>query len=574
MHDDLPPYDIARLRAAPFTERIRLLCRTWLFRTTATPPAVYALYIFKISFLYVGGWWFFCSLTPGFGSITTFPGWALTATAFQKAVLWSLFYEGFGLGCSTGPLTGRFIPPIGGALHFLRPGTTKLALVPGLPVFGGIRRTPLDVALYAATLVLILRALVAPEITSALVVPIAVLVPILGLTDKTIFLAARSEHYWVAAVCLAFAPTSGVWIAGCKLVWLAIWFWAATSKLNSHFPSVICVMLTNSPFVPQRLREALYEGYPNDLRPSRVAEGLAHMGTLVEYGFPLVLLAGNGGTVTFVALAVMISFHCFIAGNLPMGMPIEWNVAMVFGGAFLFGRHAEASIAAITQAPVLGVFLFAMLFAVPLFGNFVPSRVSFLMAMRYYAGNWAYSVWLFRGDSIRKLDRLVKVAPLMRDQLARLIDNEDEVDAAMMMTPTFRLLHLQGRVLHEAIPKAVDDIEAYEWMDGELIAGLALGWNFGDGHLHGPQLLRAIQEQCDFEEGELRVVTVESQPMAGRSMAWVIYDAVRGELDRGQVEISRMRQWQPWPTDERAQAFDASTREGHGHGVSGDLSGG
>ena len=69
--------------------------------------------------------------------------------------------------CSTGPMTGRFIPPIGGVLHFLRPGTTKLSLFPGLPVIGGTRRTRLDVALYAASFALLFRALLAPEITAS-----------------------------------------------------------------------------------------------------------------------------------------------------------------------------------------------------------------------------------------------------------------------------------------------------------------------------------------------------------------------------------------------------------------------
>ena len=50
------------------------------------------------------------------------------------------------------------------------------------------------------------------------------------------------------------------------------------------------------------------------------------------------------------------------------------------------------------------------MFVVPLYGNFVPSRVSFLLAMRYYAGNWAYNIWLFRKDQIGKLAKLTKNA--------------------------------------------------------------------------------------------------------------------------------------------------------------------
>ena len=36
---------------------------------------------------------------------------------------------------------------------------------------------------------------------------------------------------------------------------------------------------------------------------------------------------------------------------------------------------------------------------VPVLGNLLPEKISFLPSMRYYAGNWATSHWLFRIDS-------------------------------------------------------------------------------------------------------------------------------------------------------------------------------
>jgi hypothetical protein len=82
-----------------------------------------------------------------------------------------------------------------------------------------------------------------------------------------------------------------------------------------------------------------------------------------------------------------------------------------------------------------------------------------------------------------------------------------------------------------------------------------LGWNFGDGHLNGLQLLRAVQAQCGFEPGELRVVMVESQPLFGRTMAWKIVDAASGVLETGETAIAPMRALQPWPTGAYAEAF-------------------
>ena len=74
-----------------------------------------------------------------------------------------------------------------------------------------------------------------------------------------------------------------------------------------------------------------------------------------------------------------------------------------------------------------------------------------------------------------------------------------------------------------------------------MLGGTVLGWNFGDGHLNGEQLLRAIQPQCGFAEGEVRVVSVESQPLFGPTMHWRVYDAVQGRGRRGAHQARRLR---------------------------------
>jgi hypothetical protein len=116
-------------------------------------------------------------------------------------------------------------------------------------------------------------------------------------------------------------------------------------------------------------------------------------------------------------------------------------------------------------------------------------------------------------------------------------------------------MHLEGRPLFDALPRAVDDIEEYEWVEGEVLGGSVIGWNFGDGHLNDTQLLEAVQAQCGFEEGELRVVMIESQPLFGRTMQWKIVDAKSGLLEEGETAIGPMRALQPWPVGEHAEAF-------------------
>ena len=520
-----------------------MVCQSWALQGYGTPTPIYVVYLLKIA-LYVWIWSLFCGFTPGLGDLGSFSTWYYEPIAFQKAVLWSMAFEGLGLGCGSGPLTGRYNPPFGGPLYFCRPGTIKVPLFPGIPIVGRSKRSVLDVSLYAAHMFFLFRALVAPELSINLLIPTVILLPLLAITDKTIFLASRAEHYYTALVCFMFV---GDWLAGSKVVWVAIWMWAATSKLNHHFPSVVAVMQSNSPLTRfGSLREIFYRNYPDDLRPSRLTHFMAHAGTAVELTFPVVLALSDGGMTTTVALAVMFLFHLFITASIPMGVPIEWNVMMVYGAFVLFGHYADVGAFSIS-APLLIAYLVFSLLLVPLFGNLVPSRASFLSSMRYYAGNWAYSIWLFKGDSWNKIDEhITKAAPSLRAQLEGMLE-EDALTASLSKILAFRSMHLHGRCLQSLLPKAVDDIDEYEYLDGEMVAGIVVGWNFGEGHLHNMQLLRAIQDECHFEEGELRCIFVESQPMGRATHSWTIADAATGVRETGEIVVKDLLGLQPWP---------------------------
>jgi hypothetical protein len=228
---------------------------------------------------------------------------------------------------------------------------------------------------------------------------------------------------------------------------------------------------------------------------------------------------------------------------------------MIYGGIFLFGVHREVPIAPLADAPLLLAFLLFWLFAVPCFGNFFPSRVSFLLSMRYYAGNWAYNIWLVRKDALHKLDELKKSAGTMRDQLAAMGLDDASVEMAMAMSLAHRFMHFEGRPLLEALPRAVDRIDDYEWMDGEVFGGAIIGWNFGDGHLNGKHLLDAIQPQCGFAPGEARLLSVESSPLFRNTMQWKLYDAATGLVDAGTTDLSKMYGETPWPSGRSAEAF-------------------
>jgi hypothetical protein len=546
----VPEYDPLEWSQKPFAERARLACESYAVQGWGSPSSVYLFYAFKI-LLYVAGWWLFCSFSPGAGSLGSIDKWAFTPISFEKAVLWSMMFEGLGLGCGSGPLTARYVPPFTAFLHFLRPGTTKRPLFGKLPLLGGYRRTWLDVLLYAAAQVLLLHALLSSSISRGWLIPIVVIYLVLALADKTIFLSARGEHYWTAVTLFALAAN---FIPAAKALWISLWFWAGFSKLNHHFTSVVCVMNSNAPatsFAPS-MRKRFYRSFPDDLRPSPLAN-IAHGGIALEFGIPIVMLFAHGGTLTKIGLVMMVFLHTFISSQVPAGVPLEWNVMMVYGGFFLFSKYAHVSI--FSMSPACGVFLIVMVILIPLLGNLFPNRISFLMSMRYYAGNWPFSIWLFKGESYRKLDHVKKAAKWIPDQLTAFYDESTAI-AVASRTVGWRLMHLQGRALSDLIPRAVDRFEDYTWVDGELVCGLVLGYNFGDGHLHDEELLGAIQKQCGFEDGELRVIMIEAQPVGRHTCHYRIHDACTGKLDDGQLDVNQLRSRQAWETSDSVRPLE------------------
>ena len=112
----------------------------------------------------------------------------------------------------------------------------------------------------------------------------------------------------------------------------------------------------------------------------------------------------------------------------------------------------------------------------------------------------------------------------------------------------FRALHSHGRALNGLLPHAVDEVDDYDAREGELISNIVNGWNFGDAHFHGKQLLEAVQERCGFAPGDVRVIELESEPTAGGRgrQRYKIYDAATGLIEEGSVAVADMVNASPW----------------------------
>ena len=234
------------------------------------------------------------------------------------------------------------------------------------------------------------------------------------------FLAARAEIYGTLMIIFLFPLTN--MIVAAQLVFVCIWWGAASSKLNHHFPFVVTVMISNTPWNRFRaMKRRLYRDHPEDLLPSDMGALAAHMGTVIEFTLPLILLLSQGGTIGTLAAAGMVIFHLHILSTFPLAVPLEWNVFMIFGVLFLFGHYGDVPWSTIDD-PLLIAILAVVCVGIPVLGNFRPDLVSFLPSMRYYAGNWATSQWLFskETEAEKRLDRRIKkVAPIVVEQLAR-----------------------------------------------------------------------------------------------------------------------------------------------------------
>jgi hypothetical protein len=548
-----PPFEVDEWRRLSHLERIKPLAQDWALNGFGTPVAVYFLYILKI-LVYTGGGALLIFATSGW------PAWT-DPIVFQKAVIWTMLWEVLGLGAGSLPLTLRFKPMIGGLLYWLRPGTTRLPPWPErVPGTRGTTRTWLDVALYAGLLVAALFLLVSPggdatapwadgtvsRLDPAGVGVMLALLAALGLRDKVPFLAARAEIYGNLSLIFLFPLTNMVIAA--QLVFFCIWWGAASSKLNRHFPFVVTVMISNTPWNRSKAaKRRLYTNHPENLLPSRVGAASAHLGTVMEFTLPLLLILTQGGLIGALALAGMVIFHVHIFSTFPLAVPLEWNVFMIFGLFFLFGHYADVPWSTLDD-PLLVAILALTCVGLPVLGNFRPDLVSFLPSMRYYAGNWATSQWLFRreGGAEEKLDReVVKSAPIVTKQLQNFYE-QDMIDVLVYKGLAFRSMHSHGRALNALTAKAVTDVDEYDVREGELVAGVVLGYNFGDGHFHDHRLLAAVQERCGFEPGELRVVTLESQPAHVARQRYRIWDAADGLVEEGWVDVRDMVRRQPW----------------------------
>jgi hypothetical protein len=566
MAPNLPAVQPETFLRKPLMERIRLLTLKWVDHGYGVPRVVHTIYIAKLVFFYSLGGVLVATLTSGLPAFWHVSEWWSEPIVYQKMILWTVLLELLGLAGSWGPLAGKTKPMTGGYRFWMKVNTIRLRPWKWVPFTVGNRRTWFDVSLYLALIASVAVALAVPGVHSdslsavlplntsgvvnpaLLITPMALLV-LIGLRDKTIFLAARGEQYLPALFFIAVLPFVDMIIA-LKLLIVTVWIWAGISKLGIHFTSVIPPMVSNSPALPFKwLKRAHYRNFPHDLRPSHLAGFMAHgPGTVVEIIAPLALLLSPWPWLTFVAAAIMVGFHLFIISTFPMAVPVEWNVLFAYATLFLFLGFPNWKGYAVWDMSTswLAIALLAGLSFFPVLGNVRPDLVSFLPAMRQYAGNWASAVWTFAPGAEEKLNLVTRSA---KNQVDQLVDAGYEpmwAEIFLQQTLAFRCFHSQGRGLYSVLLKNLPDIDHRTVREAELVANSILGFNFGDGHLHNEDLICAVQDEAKFEPGELVVVWVESQPIHRRIQHYKVIDAALGVVECGTWNPEDAVAEQPW----------------------------
>jgi len=562
---DLAAVDPDTFLQKPLMERMRILAIDWAEQGFGSPKMIHTMYIAKLVIFFAIGGITVATATSGLPAFWHVTQWWNQPVVYQKVILWTVLLEAIGVAGSWGPLAGKVKPMTGGILFWARTGTIRLRPWKWVPFTNGDRRTWFDIGLYVALLVSLAVPLLSPGVhsdslskavpdnTSGLVNPALLIAPIVllvlnGLRDKTIFLASRGEQYLPVLVIFAVLPFVNMIIA-LKMVIVVVWVGAGFSKFGKHFSNVIGPMVSNTPYAFKWLRRAHYRNFPRDLRPSRLADFMAHVnGTTVEIVAPLVLFFSTNKWLTLAAALFMVGFHLFIISTFPLAVPLEWNVVFGYTTIFLFlgfpnwNGYAPWNM----TPPWLALIVAAALLFYPVLGNLRPDKVSFLPSMRQYAGNWASALWTFAPGAEQKLNKVTRSASNQIDQFIAAGYEPKWAEITLQKTTAWRSMHSQARGLYSLLLTHLPDIDARTVREGEFVCNSLIGFNFGDGHLHNADMIQAVQREAAFEPGECVIAWVESEAFGSGVQHYQLIDAALGVVERGTWKVSDAVAEQPW----------------------------
>ena len=143
----------------------------------------------------------------------------------------------------------------------------------------------------------------------------------------------------------------------------------------------------------------------------------------------------------------MVLFHVHITSTFPLGGPAGVEPVHDLRAPLPLRPLRRRPLSTLDDPLLIALILRRSASCIPVLGNLCPDKISFLPSMRYYAGNWATTQWLFRKDTgaEEKLDRDVnKVAPIVVEQLDELYDARRPSTCSTRGSPSARCTPTAG----------------------------------------------------------------------------------------------------------------------------------
>jgi hypothetical protein len=155
-------------------------------------------------------------------------------------------------------------------------------------------------------------------------------------------------------------------------------------------------------------------------------------------------------------------------------------------------------------------------------------------------------VWTFAPGAEAKLNNVTRSARNQIDQFIAFGYQPKWAEITLQKTIAWRSMHSQGRGLFSLLLTHLPDIDTRTVREGEFVCNSLVGFNFGDGHFHNEDLIRAVQREAGFEPGECVIAWVESEAFGSGVQLYKLIDAALGVIERGTWKVADAVAEQPW----------------------------
>jgi len=330
-------------------------------------------------------------------------------------------------------------------------------------------------------------------------------------------------------------------------------------------------MMSNNPvFRPRFIKRKFFEHFPDD-PASGPAFALARAFQYGDRGIGCRWCCSSAtvaGPTAIAAVRHACCFHFGILSSIPMGVPLEWNVFMMFSVLALF-RRARLGRAGDPDHNRCRLLLFAVVAGHRRAGKPVPAQGVF--PARHALPTRATGIPRCGASSRQPMRRSPRASSRSRGmpaaQLEKFYGSKEAAQIPMYMGYAFRAFNTHGRALFTAgTPRHGRPTRGTttSLTDGERITSTAIGWNSAMGTSAMSSWSRLCRSAATSSLGEVRVVMLDAQPSTGRPSStgwWTLPPANSSAATCG---CPNMVTRQPWADDvpvhgsgDRAEGLDS-----------------